>query len=116
MPALIARATYSSAIGNHDYRGNPQAQLDYARTSPRWRMPQRHYQVSGAESGVPQLDLFVIDTSPTVHKYRDEVDSVIARNVAARSGFAAMTVGKAGLSLEFKDLTGSRLYQTLLAT
>lgn len=72
------------ALGNHDYRGNPQAQLDYARTSPRWRMPQRYYQVSGAESGVPQIDLFVIDTSPTVHKYREKVDSVIARNVSAQ--------------------------------
>ncbi|WP_421854478.1 purple acid phosphatase family protein [Novosphingobium sp.] len=213
-PAL--QVPWYVALGNHDYRGNPQAQLDYARTSPRWHMPQRYYQVSGAQAGAAQIDLFVIDTSPTVHKYRDKVDSVIARNIATqdvgaqlawldkalaastarwklvighhtirsggsghgetpemveqvlpilqrrgvtayifghdhdlqhiardglhyigcgggsevrpvakvegtrfcaeRSGFAAMTVGASGLSLEFTDYTGASLYRSMIAS
>jgi tartrate-resistant acid phosphatase type 5 len=72
------------ALGNHDYRGVPQAQIDYAKTSPRWRMPSRYYKVSGADMGAPHLDLFVIDTSPLVHKYRTDVHSVIAENVASQ--------------------------------
>lgn len=72
------------ALGNHDYRGVPQAQIEYARTSPRWRMPSRYYKVQGSEIGAPHLDLFVIDTSPLVHKYRDKVHSVIAENVASQ--------------------------------
>ncbi|OYX40762.1 MULTISPECIES: tartrate-resistant acid phosphatase type 5 family protein [unclassified Sphingomonas] len=78
-PAL--QIPWQVALGNHDYRGNPQAQIDYAATSSRWRMPARYFKVSGAELGNPAMDLFVIDTSPLVHKYRDKVQSVIAQNV-----------------------------------
>ncbi|MBX9796798.1 tartrate-resistant acid phosphatase type 5 family protein [Sphingomonas sp.] len=69
-------------LGNHDYRGNPQAQLDYARVSKRWRLPARYYTVPGASLGLPEADFFFIDTSPMVNKYRDNVKSRIAQNVA----------------------------------
>jgi tartrate-resistant acid phosphatase type 5 len=72
------------ALGNHDYRGVPQAQIDYARTSSRWRMPSRYYKVAGSDIGAPHVDLFVIDTSPLVHQYRDKVHSAIAQNVASQ--------------------------------
>lgn len=72
------------ALGNHDYRGVPQAQIDYANTSHRWRMPGRYYKVAGSDVGAPHLDLFIIDTSPLVHKFRQDVHSVIAENVASQ--------------------------------
>jgi len=74
------------ALGNHDYRGNPQAQLDYAARSPRWKMPRRYYQVSGAMMGAPEIELFVIDTSPLVQRYREKVEAPIAHNVATQDG------------------------------
>jgi acid phosphatase len=52
------------ALGNHDYRGRPHAQVAYSRRSHRWRMPSRYYKVSSEDSGVPGLDIFVIDTNP----------------------------------------------------
>jgi tartrate-resistant acid phosphatase type 5 len=69
------------ALGNHDYRGSPQAQIDYAAQSSRWRMPARYFKVTGTELNAPYLDLFFIDTSPLVHKYREEVEDAIAANV-----------------------------------
>jgi acid phosphatase len=61
-PAL--QTPWFAALGNHDYRGRPGAQIAYGRSNPRWRMPQRYYKASGAEFGLPQLDIFVLDTTP----------------------------------------------------
>ena len=69
------------ALGNHDYLGVPQAQIDYCAHSARWRMPARYYKVSGGEVGAPYADLFFIDTSPLVNEYRTEVHGAIAANV-----------------------------------
>ncbi len=63
-PAL--QTPWIAALGNHDYRGHPGAQVAYARTNRRWRMPSRYYALGGAEFGVPQLEVFVLDTTPIV--------------------------------------------------
>jgi len=78
-------------LGNHDYRGTPQAQIDYAARSSRWRMPSRYYMVSGGELGAPHVDLFFLDTSPLVHSYREHVEQPIARNVATQDPSAQLT-------------------------
>jgi acid phosphatase len=71
-------------LGNHDYRGVPQAQVDYTKTSHRWRMPSRYYKVPGLDLDAPHVDLFFIDTSPLVHQYRENVESAIAANVRSQ--------------------------------
>lgn len=91
------------ALGNHDYRGVPQAQIDYSAVSPRWRMPARYFKVAGASFGHPDADLFVIDTSPLVHQYADKPgaigDNVKSQDTAAQlawldADLAASTAGK----------------------
>lgn len=77
-------------LGNHDYKGLPQGQIDYAAASPRWRMPSRYYKVAGSEVGAAHVDLFFIDTSPLVHSYRAKVESVIARNIAGQDVVAQL--------------------------
>jgi acid phosphatase len=83
--ASALQVPWHVALGNHDYRGVPQAQLDYAKSSARWRMPARYYKVPGGEFDAPHVDFFVIDTSPLVHKYREKVHSAIADNVAGQN-------------------------------
>ncbi len=62
----LQKAPWYVALGNHDYGGVPQAQVDYTAHSPRWRMPARYFKVSGTDIGAPELDLFIIDTSPLI--------------------------------------------------
>lgn len=59
------------ALGNHDYRGSAQAQVDYSLTNDRWKMPDRYFAVTGVESGIPQLDTFYIDTTAMVSSWSE---------------------------------------------
>lgn len=83
-PAL--QVPWYVALGNHDYRGDPQAQIEYGRTSQRWRMPSRYFTLSQPQPqlGSPLVDLFVIDSSPLVHSYRLKMEGAIQRNVASQ--------------------------------
>lgn len=59
--------------GNHEYRGNTQAVLDYARVSRRWTMPARYYTKAFNEEGTT-VRVVWIDTTPLIDKYRQEND------------------------------------------
>ncbi|WP_336964987.1 tartrate-resistant acid phosphatase type 5 family protein [Sphingobium aquiterrae] len=61
-----------AVLGNHDYKGDPQAQIDYSKVSRRWTMPGRYFMVEGSSIGAPHVDLFMIDTPPIITGYRDE--------------------------------------------
>jgi tartrate-resistant acid phosphatase type 5 len=60
------------AIGNHDYHGNVQAEIDYSRVDPRWHMPARYFVVHEKVDNATSVDLFFLDTSPFVTQYRTE--------------------------------------------
>ncbi len=51
-------------LGNHDYYGSAEAQIDRYLRNPRgrWRMPGYWHALRGADQGSPQVDLFFIDT------------------------------------------------------
>ena len=59
-------------LGNHDYHGNVQAELDYGRRSRRWRMPARYFSVRHAVDDTTALELFHLDTSPFIREYHAE--------------------------------------------
>jgi tartrate-resistant acid phosphatase type 5 len=72
------------ALGNHDYGGIPQAQIDYSAISPRWHMPARYFKVSGDSLGRPDLDLFIIDTSPLMADLANREEGRAAANVRSQ--------------------------------
>ena len=60
-------------LGNHEYRGNTQAVLDYSGVSARWQMPARYYTEVLEDDGI-SLRLVMIDTAPLIGKYREDTE------------------------------------------
>jgi len=61
-------------LGNHEYRGNTQAVLDYTNISARWMMPARYY-TKTLESGKTSVRLVFVDTTPMIDKYRNDSET-----------------------------------------
>lgn len=58
-------------LGNHEYRGNTQAVLDYSKVSRRWQMEGRYYtKVFADEEAGASLRIVFIDTTPLIDSYR----------------------------------------------
>jgi len=60
-------------LGNHDYRGNSQAQLDYSKVNTRWNMPDRYFVRNEQIPGGGPADLIYIDTNPFIHSYAKDL-------------------------------------------
>lgn len=58
------------ALGNHDYEGNVNAELQYARTSGRWVQPARYYAFTRELPDSTAILFLVLDSSPFVREYR----------------------------------------------
>jgi acid phosphatase len=58
-------------LGNHDYVGKCQPQLDYGKTHPRWIMPARYYTRIYPVDSATRLECFYIDTCPFIEEYRN---------------------------------------------
>ena len=58
-------------LGNHDYRGSIQAQIDYTNISRRWTMPARYFYKDFEDDGITARMVF-LDTNPFEDKYYEE--------------------------------------------
>ena len=65
-------------LGNHEYRGNTQAMIDYSQVSRRWNMPARYYTfavpLDDDEADSDRVRFVFIDTAPLIAQYRRESD------------------------------------------
>ena len=61
-------------LGNHEYRGNTQAVLDYSNISRRWTMPARYYTKVFEDKGMT-IRVVWVDTAPMIDKYRNEKET-----------------------------------------
>lgn len=59
--------------GNHEYRGNTQAVIDYSAVSRRWEMPAFYYTKVFEEEGTTVRVVWV-DTTPMIDKYRRDTE------------------------------------------
>ncbi|PRD51278.1 metallophosphoesterase [Sphingobacterium gobiense] len=65
------------ALGNHDYRGNVQAQIDYSNVSRRWNMPARYYSKTFHVNNDEKMLLIVMDTNPYIESYHQASEKYI---------------------------------------
>lgn len=61
-------------FGNHDYKGNTQAEIDYSKVSRRWRMENHYYtKVTKVNDSISVLLVF-LDTPPLIDEYYKKSD------------------------------------------
>lgn len=56
--------------GNHEYRGDTQAVLDYSKVSRRWQMERKYYSRSFQNKGT-SIRIVWLDTTPMIGRYRN---------------------------------------------
>ncbi|HLP27799.1 MAG TPA: metallophosphoesterase [Candidatus Didemnitutus sp.] len=57
-----------SILGNHDHRGDPDAQVAYGRRNPLWNMPDRTWTKEFSADAVTKVSLTALDTTPLLQK------------------------------------------------
>lgn len=60
-----------AVCGNHEYRGNTQAVIDYSNISARWNVPSLYYTKVMEEDGAT-IRIIMIDTPSLLDKYRED--------------------------------------------
>ena len=60
------------ALGNHDYEGNVEAELEYAKTSKRWIEPARYFSFTKKISKSTRALFVILDSSPFVDEYMNQ--------------------------------------------
>ena len=61
-------------LGNHEYRGNTQAVIDYSNKSRRWEMPSRYY-AKTFQGGGTSIKVVFLDTPALIDKYHQKSDT-----------------------------------------
>ena len=74
------------ALGNHDYRGNVEAQIGYHSINPNWNMPARYYTFVKTLPSNEKVRFLVIDTDPYILSYYSDLNykKVIAEQDTAK--------------------------------
>jgi len=72
-PSLVI--PWYASLGNHDNRGNADAEIAYSKLSPRWRMPARYYTHTERIDEANEVLFVHLDTSPFVTAYHKKGSS-----------------------------------------
>ncbi|RZK79527.1 MAG: acid phosphatase, partial [Pedobacter sp.] len=98
-------------LGNHDYKGNPEAQIAYSKISRRWNMPDYYYsQILAIDDDTTQKVLFAyIDTNPFVQKYYDSEsykENVSRQDTLAQKQWLNKVLGNPDPNIRWKIVVG----------
>lgn len=97
-----------AVLGNHDYAGNAQAQIDYTHISQRWNMPARYYSFKrrvgkDAEVLFVFLDTNVFDRDAYKGSYGEEL---VQQDSTAQKVWLEKVLAEAGPTVKWKIVVG----------
>ena len=75
---------FYAVLGNHDYRENPQAQVEYTKTSKRWTMPARYYSFVEPIDDSSDVEIFCLDTNPLAYLSHGEAEGLADTSAAMK--------------------------------
>lgn len=98
-------------LGNHDYAGNPDAQVAYTKISRRWNMPARYYSKTFDINGDKNQQVLIafIDTNPLIPEfYKNEGygKNVISQDTIAQKKWLIKTLTDAPKTVKWKLVVG----------
>jgi tartrate-resistant acid phosphatase type 5 len=67
--SVYLQCDWYPVLGNHDYKGNTQAQIDYSKISRRWRLESRYYTFVRKVNDSVSARFIFLDTPPFVTDY-----------------------------------------------
>ena len=98
------------ALGNHDYYGNIQAQIDYSKISRRWNLPSNYYKKTVELNDGSKVLLVFIDTSPFINSYyskgKEMAEKVKHQDTIAQKNWLINTLQEADASIKWKIVIG----------
>ena len=83
---LSLQADWYPVLGNHDYKGNTDAEIEYSGVSRRWRMTNRYYSLTRRINDSVSALFAFIDTPPLISEYHNKPEEYpdIARQDTAK--------------------------------
>ena len=66
---LSLQVEWYPVLGNHDYKGSPQAEIDYSKISRRWRLTEHYYTFVKKINDSISARFIFLDTPPLVAEY-----------------------------------------------
>jgi tartrate-resistant acid phosphatase type 5 len=82
--AFSLQKDWFPVLGNHDYAGNPQAELDYGKISRRWIMPARYHSMEKRAGDGTKVLLVFMDTSPFEKGYHASTEEPFRSNIRSQ--------------------------------
>jgi len=72
----IAKLKWYVALGNHDYAGNPDAQITYHQIDTNWVMPARYFTFVKTINDSTSLRVVIMDSSPFLKSYTHKFPAI----------------------------------------
>jgi len=98
-------------LGNHDYKSNPDAQVEYSSISRRWKMPARYYSKTFNINNDPtqQVLMLFIDTNPLIPEFYKNAEygpNVKGQDTTKQKRWIEKTLKEAPASIKWKVVVG----------